>query len=72
MKKPIKTWAKAAINRRIEAGDFDYADSYRFALKGDPASMDDFDSRRTCCGCEEWEETGPDGKVYLLGFNYGH
>lgn len=28
--------------------------------------------RQGCCGSIEWKATGPDGKLYLLGFNYGH
>lgn len=68
----VKTWALAAIDKRVRDGDFDYADSYRFARKDSYEARRFFGSLRTCCGCEEWEETGPDGNVYSLGFNYGH
>jgi hypothetical protein len=70
----IKAWALEAIERRVNegAGGFEYADSYRFAIKGDYRARRFFRSLETCCGSEEWEETGPDGNVYLLGFNYGH
>lgn len=52
---------------------YQYADSYRVAEKGESWEEDDFDKNRGCCGQKEWTVKDPKtGRVFRLGFNYGH
>lgn len=47
-------------------------DAERCALKNSKTAVKRFKRSRSCCGLEEWTEIGPDGREYLLGFNFGH
>lgn len=66
----IWSWALERIGERSQ--DEDCVDSLRAALADDPNLQVHFDDYATCCGSSEWEEVGPDGRTYVLGFNYGH
>ncbi len=54
---------------------YEYADNFRYAVKGDEGQMMTYEAvqRHGCCGFHD-DEFGPapSGKTYLYGFNYGH
>lgn len=69
---PIAAWATRRLQDKAEEVRADYVDSFRVARVDSPSQKRRFAKYRSCCGSHEWKETGPDGKVYLFGFNYGH
>lgn len=58
----------------IEAGDFEYADTFRYAPADDVEALNDYDSIREsgCCGSHDTEVKDNSGRVWKVGFNYGH
>ncbi len=69
---PIVTWA----NRRLaESAKGELCvDNYRVAQIGNTGQMRRYKAAKAsgCCGFADFDEVGPDGKRYLLGYNYGH
>jgi hypothetical protein len=63
-------WARAAIG--AESKGYDHVDSQRAARVDRSSQLRRFVRSRTCCGSHEWHAVGPDGRRYVLGFNYGH
>lgn len=53
--------------------DEDCVDNYRFAFKDDPAQMKEYERRQYdgCCGFYE-KLVSIDGRLALIGCNYGH
>lgn len=72
--KEIAAWAQNEIARAIEEHDADCADNSRAARIGNTGQMRRYRRQKAhgCCGFADWEATGPDGKRYVLGYNYGH
>ncbi len=68
----IVRWAQGELRR--EADKSECVDNYRMALTESSTQMRRFrrQEAKGCCGCKSWEALGPDGKIYRLGFNYGH
>lgn len=66
----IRDWALATIAERSSGQPC--VDAERCALKNSKTAVKRFKRSRSCCGLEEWTEIGPDGREYLLGFNFGH
>ena len=70
--KPIVDWAWQVIERAQE-GEL-CCDNARVAQLGNTGQMRRYKAAKAagCCGFADFVETGPDGKRYLLGYNYGH
>jgi hypothetical protein len=53
---------------------FEYNDNFRYAIKGDVDSVNEYERlrERGCCGELDIELTMSDGSVLMYGFNYGH
>jgi len=53
---------------------FEYSDNFRYAIKGDIDSVNEYEKlrERGCCGELDIEFTMSDGSVLMYGFNYGH
>lgn len=71
--KPIRAWAYAKLDELKEGCDF--VDNDRVARKGNTAQMRRYRRQKEsgCCGFHDSKAVCPiDGKVYLLGFNFGH
>jgi hypothetical protein len=68
----IVRWAEGEF-ARAQRG-LDCCDNFRLALASSSAQKRRYRraQKRGCCGSSDWEAIGPDGKRYLLGFNYGH
>lgn len=68
--KDIVKWAWSVITEKSK--EESCVDSERCARVGRRSQWQRFVRDRSCCGSEEWEDIGPDGNRYHLGFNYGH
>lgn len=68
----IARWANGELNRA--SNGLSCCDNFRAARLGNTGQMRRYRRQRErgCCGSRDWEALGPDGKVYMLGFNYGH
>lgn len=68
----IVHWASREIQRR--SNGLDCVDNARVARVGNTAQVRRYrmQHKHGCCGFEDWQALGPDGKVYMLGFNFGH
>jgi hypothetical protein len=68
----IVEWA----NRRLAAAaeGESCCDNWRVARVGNTGQVRRYKSQKKagCCGFADFVETGPDGKRYMLGFNFGH
>lgn len=54
---------------------YEYADNFRYALLEDGIAVKAYYEKKEqgCCGSYDEEFECPvDGKIYLIGFNYGH
>lgn len=69
---PIVRWANDRL-ASLSEGEC-CVDNYRVAKKGNTGQLRRYKSQKAfgCCGFCDVEEKGPDGAIYLLGFNYGH
>jgi hypothetical protein len=70
--KPIADWAWSVIERE-QKGEL-CCDNARVAQVGNTGQMRRYRAQKAagCCGFADFQERGPDGKMYWLGFNYGH
>lgn len=70
--KNIVRWALGVLENASK-GD-DCVDNYRVARIGNTSQMRRYRSQKAhgCCGFSDFAEEGPDGKRYMMGFNYGH
>jgi hypothetical protein len=68
----IVRWASNEIQR--EAKGLSCVDNARVARVGNTAQMRRYrmQKKHGCCGFADWQALGPDGEVYVLGFNFGH
>lgn len=69
---------KEAVDNWLEKEDpdgyrFECRDNFRYAVQGDEASLDLYETKRLsgCCGFVD-EEFEVEGKTLYFGFNYGH
>jgi hypothetical protein len=53
---------------------YEYADNFRMAALTDPKALADFQARhdKQCCGSREELIEDENGKLWIVGFNYGH
>lgn len=72
--KAIVNWADDQIMRDIAENESQCCDNTRVALVGNTSQERRYrrQKERGCCGSTDWTATGPDGKVYMLGYNFGH
>jgi hypothetical protein len=70
--KPIVAWAWEVIFR--EQKDLSCCDNARVALVGNTGQVRRYKAAKAagCCGFSDAIHTGPDGKRYMIGFNFGH
>lgn len=72
----IRQWCQDQIEAYIKENEWyhDCPDNFRYAEIGNEEQLAWYeDVRKTgCCGEEEFQREGPDGKTYMLGFNHGH
>lgn len=63
-----------ALQNAIETRDLEYADNFRFAPEDDPEGLNQFEtiSDNGCCGSFLMKFTDSEGRVWLIGCNYGH
>ena len=68
----IDLWISAQLAKLHEG--YDNCDNFRSALVEDRDQMDKYIGQQdnSCCGYFDEVHIGPDGKKYMLGFNYGH
>lgn len=69
---PIRGWAWNKIFELQEG--LACCDNARVALLGNTGQMRRYKSQKDagCCGFSDSVHRGPDGKLYTIGFNYGH
>jgi hypothetical protein len=69
---PIVAWASRRLDEEMRG--LDCCDNDRVALKGNTSQVRRYRRQKAggCCGSSDFEAVGPDGKTYLLGFNFGH
>jgi hypothetical protein len=74
MPKEIREWCYNEIKDYVTYYDVEYPDNFRYADIGEPDQLEAYEEARLsgCCGEGEFQRTGPDGKTYMLGFNWGH
>lgn len=62
------------LTELIEFEELECADNYRFALDSDKDQVDAYyDQReRGCCGYADYQVQDNQGRVWLVGCNYGH
>jgi len=70
--KPIVAWALSVIEREQEG--LDCCDNSRVARVGNTGQVRRYKSAKAsgCCGFHDSVYTGPDGRRYMIGFNFGH
>jgi hypothetical protein len=70
----IVDWANNEFRKIIETEDLEYVDNYRVADIKKSSQVRRYKKQKEngCCGYFDTKLTGPDGRVYLLGCNYGH
>lgn len=58
----------------LQEEEYMYNDNYRVALKGNKGQVKLYQTimDKGCCGYFDSEYVCKSGKVYLVGFNYGH
>jgi hypothetical protein len=58
----------------IETGGYEYADTFRYSPVDDPEGLEEYDVIRDsgCCGSHDTEVADSTGRVWKVGFNYGH
>ena len=68
----IVAWANGRLASAAEGEPC--CDNWRVARVGNTAQVRRYKSQKKagCCGFADFVEMGPDGKRYMLGFNYGH
>lgn len=69
----IVKWAQAELDKEMEG--LSCVDNSRVARKDSTGQVRRYRKQKEsgCCGFSDWEARCPiDGKVYLLGFNFGH
>lgn len=68
----VAHWAQGELDK--ESKDDDCVDNYRVACVSSTPQMRRYRSQKAsgCCGSQDFKRRGPDGKRYVLGFNYGH
>lgn len=72
----VRAWAVVTIRAEVERRGDEYADNYRCAEAGcgnlqQEALFSEIEEAG-CCGSHRFEALAPDGKTYVLGYNYGH
>ena len=72
MSAAIEKWLKAYIREQVQ--DEDCVDNLRWANIEDKEQMKRYEEAilRGCCGFFDSEVKAPDGRVYVVGCNYGH
>jgi hypothetical protein len=70
----VVEWASERLRARISESSLDCVDNDRVARVGNTGQVRRYNRQRAlgCCGFADWIETGPDGRRYMLGLNYGH
>lgn len=70
----IREWAERKLQRAIEEINDPYVDNTRVACMKKNSQMRRYKKQKEsgCCGYFDRKYIGPDGKNYLIGFNYGH
>lgn len=68
----IVRWANLVLKK--ESADSDCVGNYRCARMKSSSQRRRYRKQfeRGCCGFRDFSRTGPDGRQYILGFNYGH
>lgn len=72
--KEIVQWAREKIDEIVEKEGLEYDDNYRVAKVGEVEQEETYFriQQNGCCGFCDVQLKGPDGEIYLIGFNYGH
>jgi hypothetical protein len=70
----IRVWAIEQIVVESELRGDEYISHYRCAEEYDFEQEILFSEieETGCCGSNRFKRVGPDGKTYVLGYNYGH
>lgn len=70
----IKEWILSEIEKDVESSGVEFDDNYRVSEIGNPEQEELYKSilYKGCCGFHDFELIGPDGKRYIIGYNYGH
>lgn len=72
--KEIINWAISEIDQMVSESGLEYDDNYRVCEVGEIDQEEAYMkiSMNGCCGSCQFQKKGPDNKLYLIGFNYGH
>ena len=64
----------AALYEEIERLDMECADNFRFALADDDSAVQVYEELcdRGCCGSYDNTTNDDQGRLWLIGCNYGH
>ncbi len=67
-------WAEVRLKEEFDRVGPENVDNVYVADARRSSAMRRFKRRRAggCCGRHEWSAVGPDGRLYVFGFNYGH
>lgn len=68
----IVKWAVGVLDR--ESKGCDCVDNYRVARTSSSSQMRRYRGQKAsgCCGSDDFKKRGPDLRMYILGYNYGH
>jgi hypothetical protein len=71
----IGEWVVRQVNHRMRSGLYEHVDNWRWAEDGVEVQMQAYLKIRSsgCCGSEDFQFKHPGtGRVFHVGFNYGH
>ncbi len=69
----IGSFLVTRLTNELWKGEFENADHFRVCDISIPEEMESFELNRGCCGTHEIQVTHPGtGRMFWLGFNYGH
>ena len=76
----LVAWLNVELGKVIYLQDeygepiYEYASDVRMADTSHPDDVNEYARRKEdgCCGSKDWEVTYTDGRVFMIGFTYGH
>lgn len=70
----LSLWVLNRLEIELNQNDYEYPDNFRFYELGNikQEQVFKFTSEKGCCGSYEKSFKHPSGRVFVIGFNYGH
>ncbi len=73
--KPIQKWITSIFDKWLKENiEEDFIGNFRVACTSYSKHVLNYEECKAdgCCGFDDWEAVGPDGKKYKFGTNFGH